>query len=751
MGAPCANTFRIDAPPVRKIACRDHEFTQIRLVPLPRAFLAGIQRPGAGGGPESPESAPRASQVLLHLRLESRRVFHGPRPRPLGPGRGRAQEPGGGRRAASRPDPAFDRRAHPHAGRPALRLLPGRNPARARRRRDPHPQDGGGQGRGGCRPREDLSPGGAAGPHPDGHRPRPSLSAHPEPGAEHRGGAALEGKVGQDPQSGALSRRGAGARDAAAPHPRLAGGGAGPLRPPRRSHRLPARRTLLGIRHRRALEIGHEASPQITQPLCAAFDLEPTDVYQIEGPVSLGALMPLTQLKGYAALHDEAFIPQIHPRIVAHKGDLFSLIRQSDLLLHHPYQSFQTVVDFLNAASDDPDVLAIKITLYRTGRDSPIMEALERAAEHDKQVTALIELKARFEEEANIVWARRLERAGVHVVYGLVGLKTHAKIAVVVRRDPDRLRRYVHFSTGNYNPVTARTYTDLALMTCDEKLGDDAAALFNLLTGYSQVPRWNKAIVSPSGMREKWIELIERETAHQKAGREARIIAKLNALVDGEVMSALVKASQAGVPIDLLVRGICCLRPGLPGITENIRVRSIVGRYLEHSRVVYFANGGQSELFLTSADWMPRNFVRRVEIAIPVERPELRQRLVNEVLGLSIMDNAKAWELHADGTYARLALPDEPDRVSVQRTLQDLALGVSRRLNLPPPMCGTPPAAPPAEPAPAPAPKPGREPELFAPGAAPPAAVPTPGTSRLSKATESPAAPPPPNETKAAS
>ncbi|HEV3025978.1 MAG TPA: polyphosphate kinase 1, partial [Planctomycetota bacterium] len=362
------------------------------------------------------------------------------------------------------------------------------------------------------------------------------------------------------------------------------------------------------------LEIGKGATERLMEALLKQFNLDGEDIYELDGPLNLAAFWSWVALPGYAALREPSLMPQVSDRVHRHKGDLFSLIRSGDVLLHHPYESFDTVVEFIEQAAADPNVLALKQTLYRAGRNSPIVTALARAAERDKQVTVLIELKARFDEEANIEWARTLERAGAHVVYGLPGLKTHCKVATLVRRDPDRLRRYVHLSSGNYNPATARIYTDVSLMTCDEVLGEDAAALFDMMTGYVQPVRWNKMRVAPHGLREWVIEMIDRERAHCHAGRPARIVAKLNALVDSDVIRALYRASRAGVPIDLIVRGICCLRPGLAGTSDNIRVRSIVGRYLEHSRVFYFANGGANDVFVSSADWMPRNFDRRVEI-----------------------------------------------------------------------------------------------------------------------------------------
>jgi len=426
------------------------------------------------------------------------------------------------------------------------------------------------------------------------------------------------------------------------------------------------------------LEIGKGATERLTEALFQWFDLDPEDVYEIDGPLNLASFWSWVALPGYAPLREPAVTPQVSERVRRHKGDLFSLIRAGDLLLHHPYESFDTVVDFIEQAAADPNVLALKQTLYRAGRNSPIVTALAKAAERDKQVTVLIELKARFDEEANIEWARTLERAGAHVVYGLPGLKTHCKVATVVRRDPDRLRRYVHLSSGNYNPATARIYTDVGIMTCDEVLGEDAAALFDMMTGYVQPVRWNKMRVAPHGLRDWVIEMIDRERAHCVAGRPSRIVAKLNALVDSDVIRALYKASRAGVPIDLIVRGICCLRPGLPGTSETIRVRSIVGRYLEHSRVFHFANGGTGEVYVSSADWMPRNFDRRVEIVFPIEDERLKTRLVDEVLASALLDDSNVRVLKSDGSYERLK-----GAFNAHEVLERLAAGSGPSLKLP--------------------------------------------------------------------
>ena len=348
-------------------------------------------------------------------------------------------------------------------------------------------------------------------------------------------------------------------------------------------------------------------------------------------------------------------------------------IRARDILVHHPYESFGHVVDFIEAAANDERVLAIKQTLYRTSSDSPIVRALQRAADNGKQVTAVIELKARLDEERNILWARELEKSGVHVVFGFVGLKTHCKVALVVRREEDGIRRYVHLATGNYNPQTARIYTDLGFFTCNPDFCEDASALFNYLTGYCELPQWRKLIVAPSRMQSFMIEKIEQETANQQAGKDGRIIAKINGLLEPAIVQALYRASQAGVKIDLICRGICALRPRLPGVSENIRVISIVDRFLEHSRIFYFGNGGDPQVYIGSADWMDRNLSRRVEVVFPIEHRSLKQRLIDEILAISLADNVKARELLPDGSYRRVvreataAVGPQPGAVSGNR------------------------------------------------------------------------------------
>jgi len=398
------------------------------------------------------------------------------------------------------------------------------------------------------------------------------------------------------------------------------------------------------------LEISHDTPIEIATFLRVAFRLENDDIYRVDGPLNLADFASIHGREELRDCKDEPFSPQIVPPLQEY-DDIFRVIAQRDILLQHPYESFEDVVEFISEAAGDPNVLAIKQTLYRTSADSPIVRALIRAAENGKQVTAVVELKARFDEAPNIQWARALEDAGVHVVYGLIGLKTHCKVSLVVRREGNRIKRYVHLSTGNYNPSTARIYGDLSYFTAGDAYADDAGALFNLLTGYSSPPSWKRFAVAPIGLQERIVSLIDRETA---LGPRGRIVAKMNALVDATVIKALYRASQAGVQIDLIVRGICCLRPGVPGTSDNIRVISIVDRFLEHARIFYFENGGKREVYLSSADWMPRNFQRRVEVMFPVDDEELRNRVVDEILAIALADNVKARRLLADGTYVRV-------------------------------------------------------------------------------------------------
>ncbi|HVH10318.1 MAG TPA: polyphosphate kinase 1 [Gemmatimonadales bacterium] len=425
------------------------------------------------------------------------------------------------------------------------------------------------------------------------------------------------------------------------------------------------------------LEISADAEQAFIGMLTEAHDLEPRDVYRVPGPVDLTALMALHRLEGFPTFKDEPVVPRVAPPF-AQGRDLFDVIRAQDVLIHHPYESFGSVVDFIERAADDPHVLAIKQTLYRTSGAGPIISALARAAQNGKQVTALVELKARMDEQNNIAWARTLEQAGVHVVYGIVGLKTHCKAALVVRREPDGIRRYVHLSTGNYNPTTARQYTDLGLFTSNADIGEDTSALFNLLTGYAEGYRWKKLLVAPLGLREQILGLIEREEQHARAGRTGRIIVKMNALVEPSVIDALYRASQAGVTIDLVVRGICCLRPGLRGVSDTIRVTSIVDKFLEHSRVFYFENSGHPALYLGSADWMPRNFWRRIEVMFPIENPALQARIMGDIMRLVLGDTAKTRELLPDGTYRRRVASAAEPPVRSQVTLQNLAREAAR-------------------------------------------------------------------------
>src|SRR2546421_2646815 len=397
------------------------------------------------------------------------------------------------------------------------------------------------------------------------------------------------------------------------------------------------------------LEVAADMPEEMLIYLMESIGVEPDDVYILDGPLNILDLGVLCDLDR----PDLKYTPlrTVRPKALAEDKSVFDVIKHGDVLLHHPYTDYSTVTNFIRAAANDRNVVAIKICLYRTGQQSEIAEILRQAGEQGKQVTALIELKARFDEENNIEWARRLERSGVHVVYGLIGLKTHCKLTLVVRREGQTLRRYVHIATGNYNPTSSSTYTDLGIFTADEAIGEDATEFFNYLTAYSKQKDYRKLLVSPVNLREKLTSLIERETAHAKAGRPARIIAKLNRLADANVIESLYEASQAGVSIDLIIRGICMLRPGVPGLSDNIRVRSIVGRFLEHSRVMYFANDGNEEIYMGSADLMVRNLNHRVEVVCPIDDPKLRAYLKNEVLQTYLRDNVNARELSPDGLY----------------------------------------------------------------------------------------------------
>jgi polyphosphate kinase len=400
------------------------------------------------------------------------------------------------------------------------------------------------------------------------------------------------------------------------------------------------------------LEVSRQMPDDMVGYLTDELRLNRDDVYVADGPLDTSGLLSLYELDK-PELKDKP-LAQTVPARLRKRESVFDVIRQQDLLLHHPYNSYSVVTDLIKEAARDPQVVAIKMCLYRTGRNSPIPEALIEASERGKQVTALIELKARFDEENNIEWAKRLEESGVHVVYGLVGLKTHSKLTLIVRDEGESLCRYVHVATGNYNPITSGFYTDLGLLTANESIGNDATELFNYLTGFSRQKDYRELIVAPVNMRDRILALIDRETAHARVGRPARIIAKINRLADKEVIRALYRAAQAGVNIDLVVRGICMLRPGVSGLSENINVISIVGRFLEHSRIFYFANGGEEEIYIGSSDWMPRNFDRRVEVVAPIHDDEMKSYLKDEVLGTYLRDNVKARRLLPDGTYARV-------------------------------------------------------------------------------------------------
>jgi polyphosphate kinase len=407
------------------------------------------------------------------------------------------------------------------------------------------------------------------------------------------------------------------------------------------------------------LEVEADCPKDFIELLLEFYDLTEADVYKLDGPLSMTHLTPLLTNDAFANLKDRPFQPGRDPALPPH-ADIFEVMRRQDVLLHHPYDSFEPIVDLVEEAARDPQVLAIKITLYRTSGDSPIVEALIDAATAGKQVTAIVELRARFDEAANIQWARRLEEAGAHVIYGVVGLKTHCKAILIVRRDTDQLRRYVHLGTGNYHQRTARIYTDFGLLTSNAQLTEEVGIVFNTLTGLAGYPGLKKLMVAPFDMKQRLIAKIEHERDNARAGKPARIIAKLNSLVDQEIIEKLYEASSAEVTIDLIVRGICCLRPKVPGLSDYIRVVSIVGRFLEHSRIYYFENGGQPEVYLSSADWMPRNFLRRVEVAFPIETVQLRDLITNEVLPRFSNDRVKARELQPDGSYRRLK-PEGPE------------------------------------------------------------------------------------------
>ena len=400
------------------------------------------------------------------------------------------------------------------------------------------------------------------------------------------------------------------------------------------------------------LDVEEKMDPRLLKILKMEFDMKEEDIHYINGPLDLTFLMKMYKLEGFDDLKVEPYVPAPVKEMMTDE-DIFTQIRRQDILLHHPYMSFDPVVDFVRQASRDPEVLAIKQTLYRVSGNSPIIAALAQAAENGKQVTVLVELKARFDEENNIVWAKKLEKAGCHVIYGLLGLKTHSKITLVVRKEEEGIRRYVHLGTGNYNDSTAKQYTDCGILTCSAKIGEDATAVFNMLSGYSEPKSWNKLVVAPIWMRDRFLHLIEMEQRRALEGKEARIVAKMNSLCDRDIIAALYAASAAGVKIDLIIRGICCLKVGIPGVSENITVRSIVGNFLEHSRIFYFYSDGKEQLFMGSADWMPRNLDKRVEIVFPVEDPRLKEE-VKHILHIQLADNVKAHILQPDGTYEKI-------------------------------------------------------------------------------------------------
>src|SRR6516164_4572726 len=435
------------------------------------------------------------------------------------------------------------------------------------------------------------------------------------------------------------------------------------------------------------LQVDANMSEKILEILASNLPIDKQDVYRINGPIGLGRLIDLYSLDR-PEMKDKPLVPSIPSSLGTDaEEDVFSVIRREDLLLHHPYESFQPVVEFLEQAASDPNVLAIKVTLYRVGRNSPIVAALLEAIEHGKQVSVLVELKARFDEESNIEWARTLEDAGVHVVYGLVGLKVHSKIALVVRREGNGIRRYVHLGTGNYNPTTARVYTDFGFLTCNEQIADDGTYFFNALTGYSRKNEPHELLVAPVNLRQRLEELILREIALQEKGERGHLIFKMNALEDPQMIRLLYRASQAGVKVDLLVRGLCCLRPLVDGFSDNIRVTSIVGRFLEHSRVYYFRNGGKEEIYVGSADLMRRNLSHRVEILFPVGDPGLVHRL-KDILELQLADERKSHHLQSDGHYAQSRKSAQPDAIDSQLTLlsnERAPVKVAKGLNVLPP------------------------------------------------------------------
>ncbi len=429
------------------------------------------------------------------------------------------------------------------------------------------------------------------------------------------------------------------------------------------------------------LEVPSGIDKKLLKIIAGDLGVEINEIYNIDGPLDLTYLMKMYKLEGFDDEKEHGYLPPQPVPEFDNGENIFEVISKGDVLMHHPYQTFENVVRFVEEAAIDPNVLAIKQTLYRVSGNSPIIAALAKAADNGKQVTVLVELKARFDEENNIVWARMLEKAGCHVIYGLVGLKTHCKITLVVRREEDGIKRYVHLGTGNYNDATARQYTDVGLFTCVPAIGEDATAVFNMLSGYSEPLGWNKLSRAPLWLKDRILELIKREEEHARAGEPARIVAKMNAICHKDVIAALYKASSAGVKVDLIVRGICCLRAGIPGVSENITVRSIVGNFLEHSRIFYFENGGSPEFFASSADWMPRNLERRVEILFPVEDERLRAKLWH-ILDTELKDNVKAHVMNDQGIYVKRTRKDikgDDKKVNSQKIFGDEALVSSKK------------------------------------------------------------------------
>ena len=429
------------------------------------------------------------------------------------------------------------------------------------------------------------------------------------------------------------------------------------------------------------LQIESSATIDVENFLVKALGLDGMDVYRTKGFLDLTGLFQVHGLPGFPHLHDSQFVSQLSPDFVKFSSP-WSAIRAKDILAHHPYETFGHTMDFIEAAANDDKVLAIKLTLYRTSSDSPIVRSLQRAADNGKAVTAVIEIKARLDEERNILWARELEKSGVHVVFGFVGLKTHCKAALVVRREDDGLRRYVHLSTGNYNPQTARMYTDLGYFTCNNDFCEDVSALFNYLTGYCELPKWKKLIVAPSRLQDFMLEKIALEASIAQQGKPAKIIAKINGLLEPAIVKALYRASNAGVKIDIICRGICNLRPGLPGVSENIRVISIVDRFLEHSRIYYFENSGNPQVYIGSADWMDRNLSRRVEVVFPIEPLDVKSRIISEILNISLNDNTKARELQSDGSYKKIAPKGNTPRIRSQEKYLELATSNAQKISV---------------------------------------------------------------------